>query len=118
VYFLDIPESKLGIRLFPGGALPAQGVFFFDFVNRENEQPVNAPKDYTVYQIEGGQQIKLSSVEEIYGVASPGAGLEKFAIMENAVCCLVRPGQPAFHYRVPLRNRGAGPPMAQFTRIS
>ncbi|KAJ7780509.1 hypothetical protein DFH07DRAFT_765052 [Mycena maculata] len=117
VFMVKIPEDDLQIRLFTGETRREQGIFFFDFFSSRGKVPVNAPQGYFVEIVSpGGLAGRIPSVEATFGVNNPDPGMEKFTVVENALCRLTRPYKGPFLFKVPERNT---PPaiVAQAVRV-
>ncbi|KAJ6632152.1 hypothetical protein B0H10DRAFT_1976334 [Mycena sp. CBHHK59/15] len=87
--FLPIPGDRLAIRIFPGGFERGRHMFFFYFVD-ENEQPVNMPPGYSVHQCFAPNNIQLKGLHEVLGF--PLDKGDSFAVLEDVWCVLCRPG--------------------------
>ncbi|KAJ7200291.1 hypothetical protein GGX14DRAFT_466597 [Mycena pura] len=105
VFRVDIPDDYLSIRFFPGDSRPEDGMFFFDFYDRDRQLACNAPCGYKLELLAPrGLAGPIQSVEAVYGIEAPER-LEKFAVVELATCSLARPGKGSFAFHVPRRTR-------------
>ncbi|KAJ7632624.1 hypothetical protein FB45DRAFT_510146 [Roridomyces roridus] len=101
-YKIHIPNDKLSIRVFPGNTPPDQGMFFFDFVDKDTLRPINAPATYKLAVLIGPLESPLCSMEAAFKVI-PGPGQEKYLSINGVRCRLRRPGQPAYDFELPMR---------------
>ncbi|KAJ7632711.1 hypothetical protein FB45DRAFT_1026845 [Roridomyces roridus] len=102
--FIKIPNDKLCIRFFPGGAPPTAHSMFFDFYDLAANRPVNTPAGYTLRVTSPAHLVGQFGTVEAAGGYAPNDGGERFAVATGVICLLERPNHPeAFEFQVPPR---------------
>ncbi|KAJ7902646.1 hypothetical protein B0H14DRAFT_3707760 [Mycena olivaceomarginata] len=86
LFFVDIPNNRLSIRIYSGDSDPQDGLFFLDFFDTRKGAAENAPPNYHL-SVAAPAPFKspVRSIEELYGV-NPPAGHERFAVPEAVTC--------------------------------
>jgi len=107
VLYLQIPDSKLAIRIWPGG-LQYLGAYCLDLFDITKKIPVDTPNDFEFWNVPrpGGASsvMKLCSWQVAFA-SVPGwcilPGDEKYSVSEGSRIVLVRPGKVPFYFEIP-----------------
>jgi hypothetical protein len=113
LFFVDIPNNRLSIRIYSGDSDPQDGLFFLDFFDTRKGAAENAPPNYHL-SVAAPAPFKspVHSIEELYSV-NPPAGHERFAVPEAVTCLSERAGRAPFLFALPPRTK---PGVAQAVR--
>ncbi|KAJ7627776.1 hypothetical protein DFH06DRAFT_1006824 [Mycena polygramma] len=100
-----IPDTTLGVRVFPGDMHPRDGMFFFDLYDVQKRCPVNTPATYKFRMIRLDEA--LHSAEVAAGVRREDIkpGEERFGAPEGTPCRLKRKGAADFLFRLPVHPK-------------
>ncbi|KAF5334915.1 hypothetical protein D9611_009946 [Ephemerocybe angulata] len=108
VHIIPIPDDRLSLRFFDGGAGDMRA-FVFDFVDVREKRAVNSPAGYEIeslfnqYHHTGMLFGPIRSWEQAFGVSRADImdGCERFAVAERTPCVLHRPGKEDFRFVAP-----------------
>ncbi|KAJ7627773.1 hypothetical protein DFH06DRAFT_1338948 [Mycena polygramma] len=107
VVIFHIPDTTVGVRVFPGDMHPRDGMFFFDLYDVDKRRPVNTPAAYTFWMIWPRSDKALHSMEEYAGIRREDIkpGEERYSIPEGDACRLKRKGAADFLFRIPVHPK-------------
>ncbi|KAI9570154.1 Dopey, N-terminal-domain-containing protein [Boletus coccyginus] len=105
VLYLQIPDSKLAIRIWPGGMQYHAG-YCLDLFDITQKTSMDTPDDFEFRHIsrpDGPGGMKLLSLRKVFDVPACHIqpGNETYVVLEGSRIVLVRPGKAPFYFEIP-----------------
>ena len=104
--YVRVPNTKLAIRIWPGG-MQQYDHCWFDFFDLVDHVPVNTPEGFKLTPLPKVGMVpckgRLCSWEETFEVKNIQQGLEKYCVAEGMSIALTYPGEAPFGFQIPSR---------------